>query len=99
MSININLDEFKGLIKETEDKTDSNMDRLRLTFNNGYQLSIIIGEYSYGGEDGFYEIAPYNKEGKMDGSLLGENDYGDDVMGYLSESEVKEHIERIGNLK
>ena len=71
--------------------------RVRIHFKNKTQLSIIRGEFTYGGDQGLFEIAPYNKEGKMDGSLL--NIQGDDVIGYLSVEEVNKYIEKMANLK
>ena len=59
--------------------------RLRLTFPNGYGISIVQGEESYGGAEGLFEIAPINQEGDLDGSVLGEED---DVLGYLTKENV-----------
>ena len=73
-----------------ENLTDEIVHRLRIHFSNGYQLSIIRGGFSYGAEEGLYEICPFNKNGIMDGSIL--NIEGDDVQGGLSVPEVQEII-------
>jgi len=77
--------------------SESYMQRIRVFFKNGYSLSIIQGKYSYGGEQGLFEIAPFNKRGKMDGELLGNSE--SDVFGYLSIKQVQLFIKQIGELK
>lgn len=84
-------------IENIEDNSDEYMDSRRIFFKNGYALSIIRGEYSYGGKRGLFEIAPINKEGDLEGALLGIE--GDDVLGYLTISEVRDYIIRMGGLK
>jgi len=83
---------------KVKDMSGHSMNRMRLAMPNGYSLSVIHGEYSYGGEYGLYEIAPFNLEDDMDGSLLDEEDQGDDVLGYLSVEGVQYYINKIYNL-
>ena len=57
-----------------------------------YTLSVITGPGAYGGGQGKYEIAIFNSQGIMT-KLPGIHDdykdkYCDDVIGYLSESDV-----------
>jgi len=59
-------------------------------------LSIIRGEYSYGGSSGLFEIAPINKDGELDGKVLGIVD--NDVEGWLTKEYVIERIKKIANL-
>lgn len=80
------------------DNSDPNMKRLRIRFKNGYGLSVIQGEHSYGGDRGLFEIAPVNSEGKLDGSLLDPKDQGDDVLGYCTVEDVHRYIVKLGNL-
>lgn len=80
--------ELSQYILKINNTSDAFMTRLLITFKNGYKLSVIRGEYSYGGEDGLFEIAPKHPDGKMDGSLLGIE--SDDVQGYLTKNEVME---------
>ena len=59
-----------------------------LDYGDTYQLSIISGSGAYGGDRGLYEIAIF-KDGdftRLPGIF--KNDYDDDVIGYLTESEV-----------
>lgn len=44
-------------VKEVIDSSDKYLTRVRVKFNNGYGLSIIRGEHSYGGRSGLFEIA------------------------------------------
>jgi len=67
-------------------------------YPNGYGVSIIQHEYSYGGNDGLWELAV----------LIGNYDKWDicytsgiteDVLGYLSETEVNSICEKVSELK
>lgn len=86
------------LIQKTEDFSDSLTARLRITFTNGYALSVIKGEFTYGSDQGLFEIAPLNLEGKLDGSLFDEADQGDDVLGYCTAAQVGHYIEKLSKL-
>lgn len=55
---------------------------------NGYQLSVIQSPFSYGGDKGLWEI------GLMLGNSLVEvSEWGDQVKGYLTKSEVEKEIQ------
>lgn len=64
-----------------------------LDFDDNVQLSIITGKYTYGGDRGLYEIAVF-KDGDFAG-LPGIVDVGEQVRGYLTESEVDVIIKKI----
>ena len=88
--------EFKALIcVDTIDRVDDNSNetgqRARIHFKNGHQLSVIRGEYSYGGDEGLFEIMP------DDDSFFDEDDCGDTVLGYLTAERVKYYINKIGS--
>ena len=85
------------LITKIEDRSDTYMQRLRITFTNGYGLSIIRGEHSYGNEFGV-EIAPFNPQGKLDGSLFDEDDQGDDVLGWCDQTKVNHYLTKLSSL-
>lgn len=63
-------------------------------FNNGYGASIVKTPYTYGGDEGLYELAVLG----TDGSLTYDTPITDDVEGSLSEQEVSELLEQIKNL-
>lgn len=87
-----------NLIDGVEDKSDSHTNRLRLHFKNGYQLSVVIGELTYGGDDGLFEIAPFNSDNEMDGRLFDVDDQGDNVLGYLTIARVSYYINKVAHL-
>lgn len=87
-----------SLIAEVKNLSDDRVSRLRLVFKNGYQLSIIRGEFSYGGDQGLFEISPFDLEGCMNGGLFDEEDQGDDVLGYCNLEKVKYYVNKIGTL-
>lgn len=65
----------------------------RVPIGGKYEVSIISTAYSYGGKMGLYEIALI-KAGKLvelRGKVEGFQD--DDVLGYLTEDDVRKYIE------
>lgn len=83
-------------IIDAEDRSSDGIDRVRLSFKSGHKLSVVRGPWTYGGDEGLYEIAPYNTSGGMDGAVLGFD--GDDVLGYLTVENVKEKILEMSKL-
>jgi len=63
-------------------------------FPNGYGASIVQGEYTYGGKDGLYELAVFGK----DGHITYDTPITDDVLGYLTEQDVEDTLNKIKNL-
>ena len=66
----------------------------RVMFDNGYGASVVVGPYTYGGEDGLYELAVLDSDGK----LTYETPVTDDVEGYLTEEDVNRLLEQIQKL-
>ena len=66
----------------------------RIMFDNGYGASVVVGPYTYGGEDGLYELGVLGSDGKLtyDTPVTG------DVEGYLSEDDVTKLLEQIQKL-
>lgn len=67
--------------------------RLRLTFANGYTSSIVRTAYSYGSENGLFEVAIMH-----DGHLCYDTPVTDDVLGRLSVDDVEEAVRQIASL-
>lgn len=65
-----------------------------VTFPNGYKSSIIRGPYSYGGDQGLFELAVLDAEGCIDYSTP----ITEDVLGYLSKEDVIETLKQIAAL-
>jgi hypothetical protein len=63
-------------------------------FPNGYGASVIIGPYTYGGDEGLYEIAVLRGE-RGESSLCYDTPVTDDVLGYLTEADVTETLAKI----
>lgn len=76
------------LIKSAEPFAD--VSRARHDFPNGYGVSVIIGRFSYGGDEGKYELAVFH-----DGCLCYNTPITDDVIGYLEPDEVTALLARI----
>jgi hypothetical protein len=66
----------------------------RVMFDNGYGASVVIGPYTYGGEDGLYELGVLGKDKK----LTYDTPVTDDVEGYLSEAQVTDLLIKIQQL-
>jgi len=81
---------------DLEFKPHSNMNGImsRIEFENGYGASVVKGEYTYGGDQGLYELAVLDS----DGHLTYETPVTDDVEGYLSEDDVTKLLEQIQSL-
>lgn len=63
-------------------------------FDNGYGVSVVKSEYTYGGPSGLYELAVLDSEGHVtyDTPITG------DVIGYLEESQVTDIMEQVQKL-
>lgn len=64
-----------------------------ISFDNGYSASIISTEFSYGGNEGLFEIAVLRG-----GMIVYDTPVTSDVLGYLSFPEVAKTLEEIKNL-
>lgn len=64
-----------------------------ISFGNGYSASITSTEFSYGGNEGLFEIAVLRG-----GIIVYNTPVTNDVLGYLSFSEVAKALEEIENL-
>lgn len=91
--------EFKALlcadgIESVDNNSDEkmNMQRARIHFKNGHNLSVIRGPYSSGGDEGFFEIMPSSE------SFFDDEHSGDSVCGYLTADQVSYYIKKIGGL-
>lgn len=63
-------------------------------FDNGFGASIVKTPYTYGGNDGLYELAVLN----TDGHLTYDTPITNDVLGYLTEQDVTEVLIKIQQL-
>ena len=68
-------------------------------FSNGYGASVVCNEFSYGGKEGLFELAVVgfarhtnNFEIRYDTRIT------NDVLGYLTEEEVEQTLDKIKNL-
>lgn len=66
----------------------------RIKFENGYGASVICTPFSYGGNQGLYELAVLDSNGK----LCYETSVANDVIGHLTEEEVSELLSEIAAL-
>jgi len=66
----------------------------RINFDNGYGASVIKSPYSYGGNQGLYELAVIK-----DNDICYNTPITDDVIGYLTEDDVTKYLGQIQELK
>lgn len=62
-------------------------------FPNGYAASVVRTPYSYGGDQGKFELAVLK-----DGECCYDTEITEDVLGYLDESEVEKYLNEIKEL-
>lgn len=73
---------------------DGVVNRSFIVFNNGYGASVVIGPHTYGGNDGFYEMAVIDSEFK----ILYDTPITNDVIGWLDPEGVTEILKNIQDL-
>lgn len=61
------------------------------TFDNGYGASVVRNPYSYGGSAGLYELAVLD----WDGNITYETPITEDVLGWLTPSDVRSTLREI----
>lgn len=66
----------------------------KYTFANGTMVSAVKASYSYGGSEGLWEIAVLDRNGTFLTQLVWD-DLNDDVIGYLNDDELKQHLETV----
>lgn len=69
----------------------------RIFFDNGYGISIIKNEASYGHEDGLWEIAVL-KGTASKYEVCYDTGITSDVEGWLTEEDVQSYIDKVANL-
>jgi len=65
----------------------------RTQFDNGYEVSVVRSEYTYGGSKGLYELAVFK-----DGEITYATPITDDVIGYLRPEDVTDVMIKIQQL-
>ena len=88
-----NMKTFNDL--EFKQDIQRGLNAARIMFDNGYGASVVVGPYTYGGEDGLYELGVLGKDGK----LTYDTPITEDVEGYLSEEGVTQLLKQIQNLE
>jgi len=70
-------------------------------FSNGLGASVIRGEFSYGGEEGLWELAviKFTDEGEYVLIYPKEVCQDEDVVGWLTDEQVDEKLVQIANLR
>jgi hypothetical protein len=66
----------------------------RTMFDNGYGVSVVKSEYTYGGSSGLYELAVLDS----DGLITYDTPVTDDVIGYLEEGQVTDIMKKVQEL-
>ena len=65
----------------------------RTQFDNGYEVSVVKSQYTYGGDKGLYELAVFK-----DGEICYDTPITDDVIGYLRPEDVTDVMAKIQQL-
>ena len=65
----------------------------RTEFDNGYEVSVVKSKYTYGGDNGLYELAIFKN-----GEICYDTPITNDVIGYLRPIDVTDVMEKIQKL-
>lgn len=74
-------------------RSDWGNERYIFQFSNGYGASVIRNHLSYGGPEGFYELAVLK-----DGKIIYDTPVTNDVVGWLNKNDVAELLKQIEEL-
>ena len=66
----------------------------RINFDNGYGASVVKSTFSYGGNQGLYELAVLFED-----DITYNTPITDDVLGHLTEDDVTKYLQQIQELK
>lgn len=70
----------------------------RVPLGRGYAMSILSTQYSYGGQEGLYEIALVGPDGELVNIRGQVQGFDDEVLGWLREEQVRDYIRVFGDL-
>ena len=84
---------FKDIVFKTSPMGEDFGIVSRTQFDNGYEVSVVKSEYTYGGKDGLYELAIFK-----DDEICYDTPITNDVLGYLSDKDVTEVLIKIQQL-
>ena len=66
------------------------LNQVMVNFTNGYKASIVSHEFSYGGDEGLFEIAVMHNS-----QIVYNTPVTNDVLGHLNEEDVLRHLNEI----
>lgn len=69
--------------------------RARMMFDNGYGVSVVQSDMTYGGKQGLYELAVLDDE---EGDPVYYTPITMDVLGWLTEDDVTTHMSEVQSL-
>lgn len=78
------------VVERTDHPLTGILVQYKVTFPNGYTGSVVQGRYTYGGPQGLWELAVVR-----DGQVVYDTPITDDVLGWLTESQVIEVLRAI----
>ena len=84
---------FKDIVFKTSPMGEDFGIVSRTQFDNGYEVSVVKSEYTYGGKDGLYELAIFK-----DDEICYDTPITNDVLGYLTDKDVTEVLIKIQQL-
>jgi hypothetical protein len=100
LSSSFSITELDNVVASAEHYKAHDGDQAVIFFRNGFGASVVRHSYSYGGREGFYELAVIVKDEKdpRDFRLTYETSVTDDVLGWLTADDVVEKLKEISRL-
>lgn len=69
-------------------------------FENNFGASVVRHDFSYGGDEGLFELAVLEFPNETEEyHLIYDTEITDDVLGYLSEEDVQQYLNQIEQLE
>lgn len=103
MNFNLNYEGFENyMVKERDDNYWGGYKQYQFRFDNNYGASVVKGFGTYGYSDDLWELAVLywhlNDDGSWDYDLTYDTVITDDVIGHLTDQDVRQYLQQIKDL-
>lgn len=87
----VDIKNMSNKITTVYDDSFAGVTRIKIGFENKRVISVVKGEGTYG-----TEMAVFNKDGELTDELFLSTDYGDNVIGWITQEKLELYIKIVG---